>query len=130
MDLAPGGDVGRGAARFLASSQSEFDPTGDERPGALDRHGSGEIDPRATVFTHLARLREAMPRWTLELFDVDGDLVADHLQLTAPATGRRWCVDLPEEPAGTYRHTAGPCPVPPDLAPVVTPGPGRRDGPG
>ncbi len=122
-------DRGREVAAYLESSQRLHDPRGREKPGALDYHGSGRIDRKATVFTPLAQLREAMPEWTFTLYDVEGDLVADYLEVDIPDVGQQ-CITFPVDPdVDQFAPQTGPCPVPPDLSPVSIPSPvpDRRD---
>lgn len=120
-------DPGRDIAAFLTASQRRLDPTGDEQPGALDYHNSGEVDIKATLFTPLAQLRDAITGWTFHIYDLEDDLVADYLEVTSP--DGQWCVSFPAESQGKHTSQTGECPLPAEAPPVPTPTTGSSDGP-
>jgi hypothetical protein len=120
-------DPGRDIAAFLTASQRMLDPTGSERPGALDYHDSREVDIKATLFTPLAQLRDAITDWTFQIYDLDDDLVADYLEVTS--TDGRWCISFPAESHEKHTFQTGACPLPAETSPVPTPTAGSSDGP-
>jgi hypothetical protein len=120
-------DPGRDIAAFLTASQRMLDPTGSERPGALDYHDSGEVDIKATIFTPLAQLRDAITDWTFHIYDLEDDLVADYLEVTGP--DGQWCISFPADSHEKHTPRTGACPLPAETTPVPTPTAGNSDGP-
>lgn len=104
-----------------------MDPTGSERPGALDYHDSGEVHIKATLFTPLAQLRDAIPDWTFYIYDLEDDLVADYLEVSSP--DGQWCISFPAESHEKHTYQTGTCPLPAETSPVPTPTTGSSDGP-
>lgn len=129
IDVGPGGDSGQSVAAFLSESLAILDPVSEGIPGALDYQGSGYVDAQALIFTPLAQLQDALQDWSFDLYDIDDDLVAEHLAVTASNSGDSWCIDIPQSSDQDVIHHTGECDVPSGVAPVGPPRQPEPDGP-